>query len=246
MADRRLTGRPENRHTDMGSTIDLVSPDGHRFPAYFAPAGGLHRGRPRGGIVVGMEMYGVNGYLRGVCDRWAGDGYDAIAPALFERLEPGLVLPYDETGSVRGKDLSARIDYAGTVLDADTAADFLRDRTPGLKVAVMGFCFGGTVTWLAACRGRFDAAVAYYGSDMCDYPDETPRCPVICHVGDADTAVPPAAVAAFGARQPDVRWYVYEGVPHGFDNGTRPARYVADAARLARERTLAFLGDTIG
>ncbi len=226
----------------MGRFIDLASPDGHRFTAWLSEPGGA----PRAGIVVGMEMYGVNGYLQAVCDRYAADGYLAIAPCLFDRFEPSLTLPYDDAGSVRGKDLSARIDHAHTVMDAETAADFLRVNAPGIRVAITGYCFGGTVTWLAACRGRFDAAVAYYGSDMCDYPDEHANCPVICHVGDADTAVPPADVAAFSAKQPDVLWHVYPGVPHGFDNWTRPARYVADAAKLARERTLEFLAGTVG
>lgn len=226
----------------MGKFVELASPDGHRFKAYVA----MPEGTPRGGLVVGMEMYGVNGYLRGVCDEFAGHGYAAVAPALFERFEPDLTLPYDEAGSVRGKDLSARIDHAHTMADTDTAAAYLREAWPGLRVAIMGFCFGGTVTWLAACRGRFDGAVAYYGSDMCDYPDEIPNCPVICHVGDLDTAVPPSDVAAFRTKRPEPQWFVYEGVQHGFDNATRPARHHAEAAALARRRTLDFLAEHIG
>lgn len=226
----------------MGSKIGLTAADGHCFKAYLAEPDGA----PLGGIVVGMEMYGVNAYIEGVCDRYAEAGYLAIAPELFARFEPDLTLSYDETGSIRGKDLSARIDHAHTIMDSEAAADRLRSMAAGIRVAVSGYCFGGTVTWLAACRGTFDAAIAYYGSNMCDYPDETARCPVICHVGDADTAVPPADVARFSARQPDVLWYIYPGVPHGFDNETRPARYVAAASKLARERTFAFLAETIG
>jgi carboxymethylenebutenolidase len=226
----------------MGDTIGLESGDGHRFDAYLAtPAG-----KVRGGIVVGMEMYGVNGYLRSVCDDFADAGYLAIAPQLFDRFEPSLTLPYDETGNVKGKDLSARIDHAHTMADVAAAAAHLKSLAPGIRVAIMGFCFGGTVTWLAACRGAFDAAIAYYGSDMCDYPDEIPTCPVICHVGDLDTAVPPSDVDAFRVRRPEPHWYVYEGAPHGFDNATRPPRYHADAAALARRRTLAFLAEKIG
>jgi carboxymethylenebutenolidase len=226
----------------VGRTVELTSPDGHRFGAFVSEPARA----PRAGIVVGMEMYGVNGYLRSVCDAYAAHGYLAVAPCLFDRFETALTLPYDDAGSARGKDLSARIDYAHTVMDAETAADFLRAKAPGIKVAITGYCFGGTVAWLAACRGNFDAAVAWYGSNMCDYPDERPRCPVICHVGDADTAVPPADVAAFSAKRPEVLWHVYPGVPHGFDNQTRPARYVAAASKIARERTLAFLAETVG
>jgi carboxymethylenebutenolidase len=102
------------------------------------------------------------------------------------------------------------------------------------------------VTWLAACRCDLDAAIAYYGSNMCDYPDETPRCPVICHVGDRDTAVPPSDVAAFRERHPEVHWHIYPGVQHGFDNHTRPARYDAAATALARQRSVDFLRKHIG
>lgn len=221
----------------MGQFIPLTSPDGHGFKGYLAtPAG-----PPRGNIVVGMEMYGVNGYLQGVCDDFADAGYNALAPALFDRFEPDLNHPYDEAGSARGKDLSARTDHDLTMMDVETSAAYLRERAPGLKTAIMGFCFGGTVSWLAACRGTLDAAVIYYGSDMCDYPDEVPNCPVICHVGDLDTAVPPSDVAAFREKRAEPQWFIYEGAQHGFDNATRLVRYHPEAAALARTRTLEFL-----
>lgn len=223
----------------MGEWIRLTASDGHEFGAYLAAP----EGRARGGLIVGMEMYGVNGYLRGVCDGYAAEGYLAIAPALFDRFSPDLTNPYDDDGSRRGKELSAVVDHHQTMLDVTAAAD--RVRSAG-KVAIMGFCFGGTVTWLAACRCDLDAGIAYYGSNMCDYPDEQPRCPVICHVGDLDTAVPPADVAAFQKTHPEVRWHIYPGVQHGFDNSTRPVRYDAPAAALAHERTLAFLRERIG
>ncbi|MBT5048574.1 MAG: dienelactone hydrolase family protein [Rhodospirillaceae bacterium] len=223
----------------MGTRIRLTASDGHEFGAYLAEP----EGTPRGALIVGMEMYGVNGYLTGVCDAYAAEGYLAIAPALFERFEPDLTLPYDDVGSRKGKELSGLIDHSKTMLDVEAAASRMR---PAGKVAIMGFCFGGTVTWLAACRCDLDAGIAYYGSNMCDYPEETARCPVICHVGDLDTAVPPADVAAFQEKHPDVYWYVYEGVQHGFDNQTRPVRYDADATTLAHERSLAFLRDKIG
>tara|TARA_R110000868_G_scaffold4155_6_gene25235 strand:+ start:1614 stop:2297 length:684 start_codon:yes stop_codon:yes gene_type:complete len=226
----------------MGQFIPLTSPDGHGFTGYLATPSG----NPKGNIVVGMEMYGVNRYLQGVCDEFAAAGYTALAPALFDRFEPGLTFPYDDTGSLRGKDLSARKDHDQTMMDAETAAAHLRGLTPGIATAIMGYCFGGTVSWLAACRGSFDGAVVYYGSDMCDYPDEVPKCPVICHVGDLDTAVPPSDVAAFRKKRAEPQWYIYEGAQHGFDNATRPARYHADAAAMARARTLALLGELDG
>jgi len=223
----------------MGEFIRLTAADGHESGAYLAKPDGA----PRGGLIVGMEMYGVNGYVTGLCDAWAAEGYACVAPALFDRLERALVLPYDEAGSRRGKALSAIVDHAKTVLDVEAAAAAVR---PAGRVAIMGFCFGGTVTWIAACRCALDAGIAYYGSDMCDYADEDARCPVICHVGALDNIVPPEHVAAFEARHPDVRWYVYPGAHHGFDNRGRPARYSATASALARARTRAFLAGTIG
>ena len=223
----------------MGRFVKLQSPDGHAFDAYLAEPKGV----ARGGLIVGMEMYGINSYLTAVCDKFAKEGYLVIAPALFDRLVPGSILPYDDAGNRRGKELSAIVDHELTMLDVETAA--ARVRGAG-KVAIMGFCFGGTVTWLAACRTGVDAAIAYYGSNMCDYPEESVRCPVICHVGDLDTAVPPKNVAAFQIKQPSVRWHVYSGAQHGFDNQTRLARYHGEAASLAYERSLDFLRGSIG
>jgi carboxymethylenebutenolidase len=223
----------------MGQIIQLTARDGHPFGAYIAePAG-----PPRGGLVIGMEMYGVNDYLTGLCDDFADEGYLSIAPGLFDRLEPGVTLAYDDAGSRRGKELSALNDFTRTMDDVAAAADKVRSAG---KVAIIGFCFGGTVAWLAACREAFDASIAYYGSNMCDYGGESARCPMICHVGDLDNAVPPAAVAAFQDSHPDVHWHIYCGVQHGFDNHTRLARHDAAASALARQRTLAFLREEIG
>lgn len=225
----------------MGHRIQLTSKDGHQLSAYIAEPDAA----ARGGLVVAMEMYGVNDYLTGVCDGWAADGYLAIAPLLWDRYERDLTLPYDEAGSARGKAMSLDIaaNMAATLDDLAAAAD--RVRNAG-KVGIVGFCLGGTVAWLAACRRDFDAALPYYGSNMCDYPDDVPRCPVLCHVGALDTAVPPDDIAAFAASRPEPQWCVYDGVQHGFDNSLRPARHDRDAASLARERSRAFLAEHVG
>lgn len=223
----------------MGESRFFTAPDGHRFESYVAEPAGT----PRGSVVVGMEIYGVNAYIRAVCDGWATDGYRAIAPDMWSRTQPGLTLPYDDEGSRIGKKMSAETDWERALDDLQAAADAVCD---GGKVAIVGFCYGGTLAWRAACRRRFDAAVPYYGSNMCDYPDEVPCCPVLCHVGDRDTAVPPHAVTAFRARRPEVLWYIYPGALHGFDNFIRPARYDEAASRIARRRTLEFLRRHVG
>ena len=158
----------------MGEIVQLEAPDGHRFSGYAA----LPDAEPQGGIVVGMEMYGVNSYLRSVCDDLAQAGYVSLAPALFDRFSPGITHEYNDEGSRAGKELSRRTDHSKTMIDVGVAAGYLRARHPDLKVAIMGFCFGGTVTWLAACRSSFNAAIAYYGSNMCAYPDEVPNSPL--------------------------------------------------------------------
>ena len=223
----------------MKNFINLKAADGHVFSSYLAEPKGV----PRGGLIIAMEMYGVNAYLRSVCDTYAAEGYLALAPAFFDRHQRDLTLPYDEFGSQRGKKLSAIVNHNKTMVDVETAVEKLRYAG---KVALIGFCFGGTVAWLAACRCKLDGAIAYYGSNMCDYSNELPECPVLCHVGDLDTAVPPQAVSAFQAKHAVVHWNIYAGAQHGFDNDTRPGRYHAGATRLARSRSLTFLQEVVG
>ena len=223
----------------MGTTVDLTASDGHQFTAYLAEP----TGTPRGGIVIGMEMYGVNDYLKSVCDKYAAAGYCAIAPALFDRTENDLVLPYDAEGMRRGKEISHAVNYDQVLDDVTTAAAHIASAG---KVAISGYCFGGTITWLAAWRCELDEANACYGSDMCDFPDEHVKCPIISHVGSLDTAVPPEDVAMFEERCPEVSWYIYEGIRHGFDSHVRPERYNADASALAWERTQAFMAEHVG
>lgn len=223
----------------MATTVRLAAPDGHALDAYLAaPAG-----PSRGGLVIAQEMYGVNQYIRDVCERFAADGYLTIAPALFDRIEPDLTLPYTEEGNRRGKVLSRDADLELALDDLEAAAGHVGHAG---RVALIGFCYGGTLGWLAACRRDFDAVVCYYGSDMCDYPDEVPVCPIICQVGENDATVTPRKIATFSAIRPQVPFFTYEGALHGFDNHLREARYHAGAARLAREKTLAFLHQHIG
>ncbi len=223
----------------MATTVRLVSPDGHALDAYLAePAG-----PSRGGLVIAHEMYGVNQYIREVCDSYAADGYLTIAPALFDRIQPDLTLPYTDDGNRRGKVLSRDADLELALDDLETGAGHVRHAG---RVALIGFCYGGTLGWLAACRRGFDAVICYYGSDMCDYPDEIPVCPIICQVGECDATVTPEKIKIFSALRPEVPFNIHPGALHGFDNHIRPARYHAEAARNAHAGSVAFLQEHIG
>ncbi|MEA2937244.1 MAG: carboxymethylenebutenolidase [Alphaproteobacteria bacterium] len=219
--------------------LPLKSRDGHELEAYLAqPAGPA-----RGGLVVAQEMYGVNGYLRAVCDFYASHGYLAIAPALYDRIRRGLVLSYDQEDHDRAQKLYKAWDWDVVLDDLDAGRDAVSQAG---KVGMVGFCAGGSLAWLAACRRSYACTIAYYGSTMPDCAGETAHCPVIAHIGDSDNTLPPARIDIFRAAQPDVPIHLYPGAQHGFDNENRTARYHADACKLARTRSLEFLARHVG
>jgi carboxymethylenebutenolidase len=225
--------------TTGSAIIKLVARDGHRLEAYVARP----RDTTRGGVVVAQEMYGLNNYLRSVCDFYAAHGYLAIAPALYDRQERGLVFAYDKQDHDRAQHLYKNWNLKNALGDLAAARDAVA--TAG-NVGLVGFCWGGSLAWLAACRRDYACAVAYYGSMMPDFAGEQPRCPVIAHIGDHDNTLPPERIDAFRASQPSVPVHIYAGAQHGFDNEHRHPRYDAEACRTARERTLAFFARHIG
>jgi carboxymethylenebutenolidase len=219
--------------------IRLTARDGHELDAYLArPTGDI-----RGGLVVGQEMYGLNDYIRGVCDHYASEGYLSIAPALYDRLEPGLTFAYTPADHDRAQRTYRTLELDAALDDFDAARAAVADAG---RVGVLGFCWGGSLAWLAACRRTYDCAVAYYGSMMPDLAAEQARCPVIAHIGELDNTLPPERVARFRVAQPSVPVYIYQGALHGFDNENRTERYDAAAHGLARERSLEFLRRNIG
>lgn len=217
----------------------LRARDGHELDAYVARPSG----RVRGGLVVAQEMYGVNAYLRSVCDFHATQGYVAIAPALYDRTQRGLVFSYTKDDHDRAQKTYTAWNFDAALTDLDAAHDAIADAG---KIGIVGFCWGGSLAWLSACRGSYAGAVAYYGSMMPDFSGEQARCPVIAHIGDRDTSFPLQRIAQFRAAQPSVPVYIYEGAQHGFDNENRTERYDAAAHTLARHRTLAFLAQHVG
>ena len=220
-------------------TIALRAHDGHELAAYVArPVG-----PPRGGLVIGHEMYGLNDYIRGVCDAYAAEGYVTIAPALYDRSERGRTFDYTAEDHPRAQAAYMAMEVDGSLEDYAAARIEVADSG---RVAVLGFCWGGSLAWLAACRREFDAAIAYYGSWMPDFAGEVPRCPVITHIGERDNTLPAARVARFREAQPDVPIFLYPGALHGFDNPNRTERHDPVAHALARRRSIDFLRRVIG
>jgi carboxymethylenebutenolidase len=218
-------------------TLTLTAADGHQFSAYRADPDGA----ARGGIVVIQEIFGVNGHIRGVADRFAAAGYAALAPALFDRLARGTELGYDEAGIARGRELRAELGWDDPLKDVAAAVAALADAG---KVGAVGYCWGGSVAWLSATRLAVAGAVSYYGGQIIEFKDEPPRAPALMHFGDKDAGIPMTDVEAIRAAQPGVPIHVYPA-GHGFNCDQR-ADFHKESADLALERTLAFFAEHIG
>jgi carboxymethylenebutenolidase len=222
----------------MSRAIELTASDGHRLQAYVAQPSGT----PRGGLVVLQEIFGVNPHIRSVAEGYAGDGYVAIAPALFDRVERDVEIGYADADRQRGSALKAAAGNDKPLLDIAAA---IQHASRFGKVGIVGYCWGGLLCWLSACRPEgLAASVPYYGGGMPDHAQLSPRCPVMAHFGELDAHIPLARVEAFRAAQPGVVVHLY-AAQHGF-NCEQRAAYDAPAAQLARERTLAFLREHVG
>lgn len=223
----------------MAETITLSAGDGHSLSAYRATPDG----DAKASLVVIQEIFGVNIHIREVCDGFAADGYDALAPCMFDRIEPGIELGYtpDDVGIGRGH--MQKLDWANTMFDV-AAAIAEQSSRPG-KTGLVGYCWGGTVAWLAACRDSLDCSVGYYGGAIGNFIDENPACPTLLHFGDQDQAIPVESVEKIKAAHGDVSVHRYAGAGHGF-NCDRRGSYHADSAALARQRTLAFFAEHLG
>ena len=217
----------------MGAaTIELTISDEHRLSAYES-----RPESPSAAIVIVQEIFGVNPHIRSVVDRYAALGFHAIAPALFDRVERGVELEYTPDDGLRGREIRAGIEWAWPVLDIGAAVAHVSSTGP---VAVVGYCWGGSVAWLAASELPIAAAVGYYGGQITQFLDHQPKCPVLLHFGALDSMIPLDDVATIGERFPDVEVHVYDEADHGFNCDVR-ATYHPESAALALERTLAFL-----
>ena len=221
----------------MGETIKLKSRfDGFEIAAYHAPP----RDARRGGLVLAQEIFGVTDHIRELCEAFAEEGYEVIAPAFYDRQAPGFEADYSAASIERGKQLSQAAPWDQVQGDLQAAIDILRG-----PVFVTGFCWGGAAAWLAACRCEgLAAAACYYGRRISELVDETPKVPTILHFGKTDASIPPETIEEIRERHPDLPIYLYDA-GHGFVSDRR-ADYDPDAARLARLRTLALFSRSGG
>lgn len=217
----------------MGETIKIAGADGFEFSAYHEPAFTPHKG----GVIVLQEIFGIDRHVRADVERWAKMGYEALAPSLFDRREWAFTAEHDPEGLQAGIAHARATPLEQALGDIAACRDFLNKH--GGKVHVVGYCYGGSLAWLAAAKVEgLAAASSYYGSMVQANADLKPLCPVIVHLGRTDPGIPADEVAAALAKgNPDVPVHIYEGAGHGFNNES-PERYNAEAADLARHRTL--------
>jgi carboxymethylenebutenolidase len=222
----------------MGEWVELSAADGFRLSAYRADPAGT----PRGALIVAQEIFGVNSHIRSVCDGYAADGYVAIAPALFDRYERSVDIGYTPPEVARGRELKGLAKTDAALLDI--AAARAATASAG-KVGVIGYCWGGYIAWIAAARlSGFACVVPYYGGGMTDAIAEQPKCAVMAHFGERDSMIPAAGVRTLAAAHPSAQVFLY-AADHGFNCDQRGS-FDAAAAKLARERTLAFLRQHLG
>lgn len=220
----------------MGKMIRLKAKDGHELDAYLAEP----TGTPRGGLVVVQEVFGVTNHIKRVADQYAAQGYRAIAPAMFDRIQRNLTLDYSEVQ--QGLEYMRQLKWPNTLADLEAAANEIRGAG---SAAVVGYCWGGTVAHVAASELPFAAAVSYYGGGVAKMLDKQPQCPILYHFGDQDASIPLPDVEKIKNANPQAPLFVYPGAGHGFNCDERGS-YSAKDAQLAFERSVEFLNEQAG
>jgi len=219
----------------MGKMIRLEAKDGHELDAYLAEP----KGKAKGGIVVVQEIFGVTGHVKRVADQYAAQGYKAIAPAMFDRVERNVTLDYSQIQ--KGLEYMHQLEWPNTLADLTAAADEIRGEG---GAAVVGYCWGGTVAHVAASELDLDAAVSYYGGGVAKNLDKKPQCPIMYHFGDQDASIPLPDIEKIKKANPTSPLHVYPGAGHGFNCDERGS-YSAKDAKVAFERSVAFLKEQL-
>ena len=215
----------------MGTSIELTTSDGHTLGAYKATPDGS----PKGGVIVIQEIFGVNQHIKNVTDEFAKNGFVAVAPALFDRTEKGLELGYGQDDFQKGKETRGSLNDEGIQKDVQAAID---EAAKAGKVGIVGYCFGGYVSWLAACKcNGLSAASTFYGGGIHAKREDTPKVPVIFNFGDNDGGIPLSQVHDIKEANPEIPCYVYDEAGHGFCCDDRES-YNQGACERAHKRTL--------
>lgn len=224
----------------MARWLSLSADDGHEFSAYQSKSSPPSS---KGQVVVVQEIFGVNRHIRDVCDRFSHNGYDALAPSLFDRLEDDVQLDYTADDVEKGRSLRSRLDWNDALKDTLACVHYLAESGP---VAVVGFCYGGTLAWLAASTPQVQATVCYYGSYIHQFKDRNPRCPVLLHFGALDDMIPMQSIADIKAANsgspPEI--LIYPEAGHGFNCNYRNS-FHEPSAEQAWQRTLEFLSQNL-
>jgi carboxymethylenebutenolidase len=217
----------------VGQDITLTASDGFRLGGYRADPAGA----PKGAVVVIQEIFGVNHHIRSVCDRFAQEGYVAIAPSIFDRSEPNFQSGYSPEEVAVARKFVANPDWAAMLRDTQAAIDAVKDVG---SVGIIGFCLGGSVAYVAATKlTGLKAAVGYYGGAIVRFADDKPKVPTQLHFGEKDSGIPLTDVETIKAKQPEVEVHIYPGAQHGFHCDER-ASYDKASADIAWPRSLAF------
>lgn len=215
----------------MGAFTRLMARDGHEFDAWLTPP----TGAPRGAVLVLQEIFGVNSHIRAVTDGFAAQGYLAIAPSLFDRVRRNVELGYGPQDIEQGRGYALQIPDEKLLLDMHACINVVH-RAGG--VGAVGYCWGGSLAYLAACELPVRAAVSYYGTRTVQMLERKPKVPVQYHFGEKDKSIPPENIEKIRAAHPQGEFHIYPA-DHGFNCDQR-ASFDAASAQAARERTLAF------
>ena len=227
----------------MGKFIELTAADGHKFAAFVAQPGGQNAGKPRGGVVVIPENFGVNSHIQQVTDGFAADGYLAVAPAMFDRAQRNYDSGYSQPEIQAGVAIMQKLDAKQSMMDVQAA---IAEAAKGGKAGIVGYCYGGTVSWMAAARASgLSCAVPYYGGGMHGLIKEQPRIPVMCNFGETDQSPTLEQAREIVAAHPEISAHFYAGAGHGFNCDQRGS-WNAEAAKLARSRTVEFFRKHLG
>lgn len=214
-----------------GTTKQITASDGHQFGCFVVPAKGVRRG----GLVILQEIFGVTDQLKSVARNYAQQGLDVAIPALFDRKQRNAVIPFDQGPA--GREIMVSLDVGDNLLDITAAAEFLGGES---GVALMGFCWGGGLAFKGAQEMALAGSIAFYGTRLQQFMDQPMKAPMLMHFGSKDDHSPPALIEALRENYPDVETHVYDA-GHAFANDARPDFHVEAAAKLAHERSRAFL-----